>query len=163
MSGGLPDSTFSKWLRSELVLPALAATSASGVLDEIAAGVSRAVTETSAAAIRSGFLEREALGSTAVGNGFAIPHCRVAGASRVHMAVASHPVGVDFEAPDGTPVKVFFAIVAPQSGAGGHLEALATVARFLREPERRDLLLQARGSQELIAALRAGAGEASHA
>jgi PTS system nitrogen regulatory IIA component len=168
LSARLPDSTLSKWLPSELVLPALVATSASGVLEEIAEGVSRAVTETSAAAIRLGFLEREELGTTAVGNGFAIPHCRVEGASRVHMAVAMHPVGVDFGAPDGTPVRLFFAIVAPLSRATGHLEALAAVARLLREPDRRELLLRARGERELMTALRAdalclaSAGEPSH-
>ena len=151
------------------MLPALVATSASEVLDEIADGIARAVTETSAAAVRMGFLEREELGTTAIGNGFAIPHCRLEGARRVHLAVARHPVGVDFGAPDGAPVRVFFAIVAPHSRAREHLEALAAVARFLREPGRREHLLGAPGEKELMTALsadvlrRAGAGEPSHA
>jgi len=151
--GNLSDPILARWLRPGAALPELTANSAAGVLEELAAGVARTLPGFSAPAVLSGFLEREALGTTAVGDGFAIPHCRLPRAREVHLRVAMHPPGVDFGALDGKPVRVFFALVAPQSGATAHLEALGAIARFLREPARRARLLAARGPDELLARL----------
>ncbi|MCC6900442.1 MAG: PTS sugar transporter subunit IIA [Polyangiaceae bacterium] len=123
------------------------------MLEELAAGVARTLPGVSAAAVLDGFREREALGTTAVGGGFAIPHCRLTGSREIHLRVALHRLGVDFGALDGKPVRIFFALVAPQSGATAHLEALGAVARLLRDPARRARLLAAGGPDELLARL----------
>lgn len=149
-TGIVSDPTLERWLRPGTALPDLVASSATEVLEELAQSVARALPRVSAAAIRGGFLEREALGTTAIGGGFAIPHCRLPGISGLYLGVARHPQGVDFGALDGEAVKVFFALVAPQSGASAHLEALRAIARFLRDPRRRELLLEARGTEELV-------------
>lgn len=148
-----PDPILARWLRPGAALPELTATSSEGVLEELAAGVARTLPGVSAVALSSGFREREALGTTAVGGGFAIPHCRLPGAREIHLRVAMHLSGVDFGAPDGEPVRIFFALVAPQSGATAHLEALGAVARLLRDPASRARLLAARGPDELLARL----------
>ncbi len=161
----VPDTTLARWIRPEMILPELAAQTADGVLEEIAGGVSRAAPAVSASAVLFGFREREELGTTAIGDGFAIPHCRLASVSSLHLAVAKHPVGVEFGALDGKPVQVFFALVAPKSNASVHLEALGAIARFLRAPENRRLVAGALGRAELLAVLagRAAAKEEDRA
>lgn len=153
MVGNPPDPILARWLRPGATLPELTATSAEGVLAELAAGVAKTLPGVSAAAVLDGLREREALGTTAVGDGFAIPHCRLPGGREIHLRVAMHRPGVDFGAPDGKPVRVFFVLVAPQSGATAHLEALGAVARLLRDPARRARLLDAGGPDELLARL----------
>ena len=153
MVGNPPDPILARWLRPGAALPELTATSSEGVLEELAAGVAKTLPGVSDFAVLSGFLEREALGTTAIGEGFAIPHCRLPGAREIHLRVAMHLPGVDFGALDGKPVRVFFALVAPQSGATAHLEALGAVARLLRDPARRARLLAAPGPDELLARL----------
>ncbi|MEO7794168.1 MAG: PTS sugar transporter subunit IIA, partial [Thermoanaerobaculia bacterium] len=111
MIGGAADPILARWIRPGTVLRELTATSAVGVLEEIANDLARALPGISAAALRSAFSEREALGTTAIGHGFAVPHCRLAGVKSVDLRVALHPSGVAFGAADGTPVRVFFVLV----------------------------------------------------
>jgi PTS system nitrogen regulatory IIA component len=144
-----PDPILARWILPGSVLPDLTAESAPGALDELVDAVAGTLPGVSRAALRQGFAEREALGSTAVGGGFAIPHCRIAGPRELVLRVARHPAGVDFGAPDGRPVNVFFAVVAPTSAAATHLEALRAIARYVREPGRLARLLAARGTEEL--------------
>lgn len=140
-----------QWIRSGTVLPDLRAETPEGVLDEIATGLARSFPALSAPLLAAGFREREALGSTALGGGFALPHCRVPGTGPVRMAVARHSVGVPFGASDGLPVRLFFALAAPQSGPSAHLEALRAIAHFLKAPERRAELLAAASAADLRA------------
>lgn len=144
-----PEPILSRWIRPGSVLPDLTAVSAAGVLDELADAVAESLQGVPRAALRQGFAEREALGTTAVGGGFAIPHCRLSGARELALRVARHPAGVDFGALDGQPVNVFFAVVAPTRSAAAHLEALRAIARYVREPGRLARLLAATGEEEL--------------
>lgn len=153
MSATSPDAPLARWIRPEMLLPDLLSHDGPGVLAEIAAAMARADGGISGRAALAGFLEREALGSTAVGDGFAIPHCRLAGLGGVRLAVARHASGVDFGALDGRPVTTFFALAAPQSGATAHLEALGAIARFLRVPANRQAVAQARGAGDVLAVL----------
>lgn len=79
-------------------------------------------------------LQREKLGSTGLGQGIAIPHGRIAGLTKVHGVFArlSHPVA--FEATDGEPVDLVFALASPPQSGADHLTALARVSRLLRDP-----------------------------
>jgi PTS system nitrogen regulatory IIA component len=74
--------------------------------------------------------EREEKMSTAVGMGIAIPHARLESVPRLCAAVAVCPGGMDFPAPDGTPVRLAFLLLSPPSAAASHLRALASVARI---------------------------------
>ncbi len=78
-------------------------------------------------------LQREKLGSTGLGQGIAIPHGRVAGLTKVHGVFVrlSHPIA--FEATDGEPVDLIFALASPPESGADHLTALARVSRLLRD------------------------------
>ena len=79
---------------------------------------------------------RENLGSTGIGKGIAIPHCRSLVVNRLHLAYGRHAGGVDFESIDGKPVSHFFLIVAPPLEVSGqYLPTLGRIAQFARDPE----------------------------
>lgn len=77
-------------------------------------------------------LQREELGSTALGRGVAVPHCKMAGLGRSVLAVATCPEGVDFQAEDGKPARLVFLLVSPASSPADHLRALAAVSAWVK-------------------------------
>ncbi len=95
--------------------------------------------------------EREALGSTGVGSGVAIPHGRLHGLDAMQAAIALCPDGVGFDAVDGEPAQIFVALLAPDRHTGDHLKALARVSRLLRDASVRERLLRAEGREALLA------------
>lgn len=86
---------------------------------------------------------RESLASTGVGEGVAIPHGRVPGLERFVGALAIRRAGVAFDAVDGRPASIFFALIGPDRSAGEHLKCLARISRVLRDESVRARLLQA--------------------
>ena len=81
----------------------------------------------------SALIQREALGSTGLGNGIAIPHTKSEELSRPQGLLAVSKKGIDFHALDGELVHVFFLMVYPQNPVGVHLVVLAGLARLLRD------------------------------
>ena len=79
---------------------------------------------------------RENLGSTGIGKGIAIPHCRSLVVTRLRLAYGRKPGGVDFNAIDGAPVYNFFLIVAPPLEVSNqYLPVLGKIAQFAKDPE----------------------------
>lgn len=89
------------------------------------------------------FQDREALASTGVGSGVAIPHGRLGTVQRLAAALAVSPRGVDFDSVDGQPVHIFVAVLAPERHTGEHLKALARISRLLRDEKVRRRILEA--------------------
>lgn len=96
---------------------------------------------------------REALGSTGIGSGIAMPHAPVAGLSAPFGMLACLARPIDFEAVDGEPVDIICLILTPETGQGQHLNALACVARRLQRLEVREAIRRAREPQDIHAAL----------
>lgn len=78
-------------------------------------------------------LERERLGTTGVGNGIAIPHGKLAEATRMIGLFARLDAPIDFDAIDEQPVDLVFLLLAPEGAGADHLKALARVSRLLRD------------------------------
>jgi len=85
-------------------------------------------------------MERESLGSTAIGQGVAIPHAKTDCVSKLVGAFALSRKGVDFDSLDGEPVYIFFLLLAAQDSAGPHLKALARISRIFKDKYFRDNL-----------------------
>lgn len=98
---------------------------------------------------------REKMGSTAVGDGIAIPHGKVAGLDAVLLAVGRSHKGIAFNAPDKKPCHIFFLILAPEHGAGQHLRLLAQIARRAKDPVFRSGILLANDQEQLRQAITA--------
>lgn len=77
-------------------------------------------------------LEREDLGSTGIGDGIAIPHCKMNGLERVVLAIAILDEGIDFGAVDQQPVRLFFVIISPARKPALHLQSLAAISSWVK-------------------------------
>jgi PTS system nitrogen regulatory IIA component len=136
-------------LSEQLVIPELQGTSKEAVLQELAQHLSRIHPEINAKQLVDVLWERERLGSTAIGDGIAIPHAKLPGLRSVLAAFGRHRRGVDFQSLDGNPTRIFFLLVAPEDSVGQHLKALARVSRLLKDASFRDRLVSADGRSQL--------------
>src|SRR5512145_1241282 len=97
---------------------------------------------------------RESLGSTGVGRGVAIPHCRSLVASRLRLAFGRHNTGLEFGAIDDRPVRFLFLIVAPPLEISNqYLPVLGRIAQFAKEPDVPDRLAAMTSPAEFFALL----------
>lgn len=122
------------------------------VLDHCAQFIARSVPTLNAADLLQSLLARERLGSTGLGNGIAIPHCRLKTIDRVIGALITLENPIDFEAVDGAPVDLLFVLLAPQSALQEHLNALAALAAQFNRSEFRQHLRRAETADELYRA-----------
>jgi PTS system nitrogen regulatory IIA component len=139
-------------LAPDAILPAMRATTKSEALHELAALLAKLHPEIDGTRLVQVLLDREALGSTAIGEGIAIPHGKMPGAASVTAAFGRSDGGIEFDSLDGKPTRLFFLLVAPEDSAGIHLKALARVSRLLKDKTFRDRLA-AGGSQEQLYAV----------
>ncbi len=94
---------------------------------------------------------RELLGSTGVGRGIAIPHCRSLALSRLRLAFGVHRAGLPYDAVDHKPAHVFFLIAAPPTEVSNqYLPVLGRIAQFAQMPEVPDQLRVLTSSDQLL-------------
>ncbi len=99
-------------------------------------------------------LEREALGSTGIGQGVAIPHGKTKQVTTLVSAFGVSRAGVNFDSLDGEPVKLVFLLVAPEDSAGPHLKALARISRLLKDRHFRESLIASKDEPTLVKIIR---------
>lgn len=99
---------------------------------------------------KKGILAREALGTTGIGEGIAIPHAQVAAVKKPGLAAMTIKDGVNYESLDGNPVYLAFMIAAPEDGGNLHLKALAKLSTLLMNEEFRQSLIQAKNAKEFL-------------
>jgi PTS system nitrogen regulatory IIA component len=95
-------------------------------------------------------MAREELGSTAIGQGVAIPHAKFEGVDKLIAGLGISKNGVDFDSLDGEPAHVFFLLIAPMDSAGPHLKALARISRLLKDKFFRDSLRAAENTKAVL-------------
>jgi PTS system nitrogen regulatory IIA component len=139
-------------VRDALVLD-LESTAKDEVLAEMARSLAAAEPTVDAERLLGVLREREALQSTGIGDGVAIPHGKLPGIDRLVASFARSRVGVDFASIDGQPTQLFFLLVVPEHSGGQHLKALARISRFLRDPDFREGLVSAEGLDDVCRAI----------
>jgi mannitol/fructose-specific phosphotransferase system IIA component (Ntr-type) len=95
-------------------------------------------------------VEREGLGSTSVGEGFAIPHCKTQGLRQIGIALARFAEGVDFGGTGHDLVRFVFVVLSPPDQPAAHLQVLSQIARVLKRRELRSALLSAADAEEVV-------------
>ena len=110
------------------------ASSKKRVLENLAKLFSETVEDLDEIEVYQQLLNRERLGSTGIGSGIGIPHCRIANASKTYGACITLKQPVDFNASDNQPVDVIFAMLVPDSAENAHLETLAALVEVLQKP-----------------------------
>jgi PTS system nitrogen regulatory IIA component len=134
------------FLAPDAVMPALAGASKAEVLAEMAsflAGRQSSGQAIDARVLLGALEERERLASTAIGDGIAIPHGKLATVDRVVGALGRSTTGIGFDAIDGKPTHLVFMLVTPADAAGMHLQALARLSVLFRSSGFRQRLLAA--------------------
>jgi PTS system nitrogen regulatory IIA component len=145
----------SELLVSAAVTPRLAATTKRDAIAELVALMESAYGIESQGEVLDRVLRREAMMSTGIGNGVAIPHGKARAVSRMLAACAISPAGVDFESVDGEPAHLFILLVSPENVGTPHVKVLANISRLLKEESVRNALREADSGEAFMAALRA--------
>jgi nitrogen PTS system EIIA component len=140
----------SEFLHPDSVIGALSAKDKPGVLAELCAVLSRRVAGAPAQKLTEVLLDRERLSSTGIGDGVAIPHGKMADLPGLVAAFGVSRSGVDFDAIDGKPTHLFFALLAPENSAGVHLKALARISRLFKNPSFRKAILDAADAKAIF-------------
>ena len=128
------------------------ASSKKRVLEQAARLLAGSADEPDAERIFERLLERERLGSTGLAGGVALPHARMPGIEESRGAFLQLAQAVEFDALDGSPVDLVFALLVPENANEEHLQLLAKLAAMFNDKELRDRLRQA-GTEEVMAIL----------
>ena len=128
-------------LSVDLVVPDLQSTKKAAVIAELVDCVCRARPDIDREIALKVLLNREELGSTGVGNGFAIPHGKLDTLDTVIACLGRSTRGIGFDSLDGKPAHLFLALFAPQGSTGLHLKALARASRLFKDADFRSQLL----------------------
>lgn len=137
-------------LRKESIELGVALSSKEEAIDKLTALMEAGGRLNDRAGYKKGILDREAQGSTAIGEGIAIPHAKVAAVKEPGLAAVTVPEGVDYEAFDGSLANLIFMIAAPAEGADVHLEALARLSALLMTPNFKENLLAAATKEDFL-------------
>ena len=142
----------------QLVDPTLVFTDVDGAsrdsaLRDLAERLERSGAIPSAGDLQAKLLERELQGSTAIGKGVAIPHCKLPRLERVVVAVALLPNGVEVDSPDRQPVRLLFLVISPESSPAAHLQSLAAISRWLKDESNLERIRRATTADEVRACL----------
>jgi nitrogen PTS system EIIA component len=123
------------------------------ILAELADSLAGAVPALGRGQLREMLVEREKLGTTAMGDGIAIPHARIESLDRVLAVFGLSRAGVDFDSLDGKPTHLFFLLVAPGREGSAHLLLLARLSRLLGTEAFRTRLRNVQSTDELFRAI----------
>jgi PTS system nitrogen regulatory IIA component len=139
-----------------LVVPRLESRDRAGVLREMSVKLEARHAPDLDASLLDKLLKREELGTTAIGKGVAVPHCRAKGLKAPALLLGLSRDGVAFEAVDGKPSHVFFLLVSPEDNPGAGLRLLAAIAGLVRRSRSlSSKLLKAATAADVIDALKA--------
>lgn len=140
----------SSLIRRELIFPDLDG----GDRDTLLRNLARAMADRNAVhdgeALYRRLREREALGTTGIGSGVAIPHCKLERIDRVIVAVGVSRSGVAFDAVDEKPVRLFFLVLSPPDAPAEHLKSLAAISRWAKTDRHTERLLQLRDADAIF-------------
>lgn len=136
-------------LEKDLVLPEVRGKRKLEVLEELTAHIARYLVGVSEENILAALKERERVGTTAIGDGLAIPHCKLDSVNELKACFGRSSRGIDFGAADGHRTHFIFLLVSPRDSAGKHLKTLAMISRMFTEPEFRAGLLASTTADEM--------------
>lgn len=128
----------------------ITAASKKRAIEEVAVLIAEAIDTLSADDVYEKLIGREKLGTTAIGHGIAIPHCRIEGCDDIVGSLFRLDTPVDFGAFDDEPVSILFVLLVPIEEVEDHLEALAMLAQRFESDNYRDSLMTAAGDQDLF-------------
>jgi PTS system nitrogen regulatory IIA component len=140
----------SELLSVERVRVPLGSRTKSDVLEELVQLVARGQSGADRDAILASVREREQVLSTGIGDGIAIPHGRTPNVDDLVLAAGVAHGGIEYDALDGRPVRLFFMLIGPESASGAHVKALSRISRLMRRDELRRELTEVTSAEEFL-------------
>jgi PTS system nitrogen regulatory IIA component len=140
------------FLSKEAIIPDIKSTKKEDVIKELVDALINAgnIDKRNRNKLIETLMAREALGSTAIGQGVAIPHGKCDCVDKLVAAFGLSKKGIDFDSLDGDLAYIFFLLVAPADSAGPHLKALARISRLLKDKYFRDSLRNCQDRNSII-------------
>lgn len=136
-------------LTPERTLTDVPASSKKKLLEQLASMVAESIDEASADDIYERLLGRERMGSTGIGEGIAIPHCRLLQCEQAMGVLLHLQTPIDYDAIDGEPIDLVFALLVPEEATDDHLQILATLATNFSQESYRSSLRNSPNSNQL--------------
>lgn len=143
----------SEYVSEETILPELGATSPEEAFRQIVAQLARLGAVRDGKGLFEALCEREAIMTTGLGGGIAIPHAWTPDVTRVVIVLGRAPGGMEWRALDGRPVNLMFLLATPEDDPWRHLQMLARISRLARSKELRSRLTHAASAREMLEAV----------
>lgn len=105
------------------------------ILNEVSELISKDIPTLEPTEVFNALMARERLGTTGLGNGIAIPHCRMSGCEEIVGALVSLDKAIDFDALDGKPVDLLFVLIVPEQQCDEHVQTLAKLAALFNDDD----------------------------
>ncbi|MGE4266006.1 MAG: PTS sugar transporter subunit IIA [Deferribacterales bacterium] len=137
----------------ECIVPELKGDSKSDVLREMMNTLAKTENKIDAEAALSAIMEREALGSTGVGEQVAIPHAKIADIEEVAIVIGVKRSGIEFDSADGKPVRLFFMLISPAKQMNIHLKTLAKISKLVKMTDFKERTMAEKITAEKIYAI----------
>lgn len=136
-------------LSQELILPAIRAVKRDAVIRELAAHLAERTPDLNEHEVAEAIRERERQGSTAIGEGVALPHAKLGSVDTIAACLGRSLKGVDFGSQDGKPTHFFFMVISTVDSAGSHLRLLARFSQLFKSAEFRARLMSAESAKDM--------------
>lgn len=120
------------------------------IINELVDIISRTSRVKSRKTLSAAIMDREKLGSTAIGNGVAVPHAKIEGIKQTALAFGRSAEGVDFNSLDGAKTHLFFILISPKDDIGAHLKILAKISHLIKDRFMVSLFKNAKSKKELL-------------
>jgi PTS system nitrogen regulatory IIA component len=146
----MTDFSLANYLHPDRVLLLNEVSSKKIMFEKLAEVLVRDLDSVPAAHVCAELLARERLGSTGLGEGAAIPHCRVDDIEDIRCAIIKLNKAVEFDAPDGKDVSIICGLLVPREATDEHLKVLASLAGFLSLPKNREEVRLSTSPEELL-------------
>lgn len=121
-----------------------------GVISELVDIACKAGNVKNKKALAEAIAEREKLGSTAIGNGVAVPHAKIDGAKQAVLIFGRSSSGVDFNSLDGEKTHLFFMLISPKEDIGAHLKILAKISHLIKDRFMVGLFRKSKSKKEVL-------------
>jgi len=140
----------SDFMHEDLILIDLLSDTKEDIIKELIRPIIKTGFTDSEKSLYKAILAREALGSTVIGKGIAIPHAETTSVKEKFIIFGRSKKGIDFNSIDSNPVHLFFMIISPHREISPHLKILARISRFLKDKTFRDALMNAKSPEDII-------------
>jgi PTS system nitrogen regulatory IIA component len=138
-------------LKKEYIIEDLVSSDKESTLDELSSFLKGKGMIPNKETLQSALMEREALGSTGIGENVAIPHAKISAIDQIVTVFGRSIKGIEFDSLDKKPVHFIYLVLAPMNSSGQHLKVLARISRLLKNKSLRESIIRATEANQIYA------------